>query len=99
MWKNDDHRLTLVGHYIGGYDNDDDIDPDTMKPSEVDAWITFDLTYQYTLLDVVGKETLLSLGVLNLTDEDPPRVQGTSYDLFTHDPRGRLLYAKLTQTF
>ena len=40
----------------------------------------------------------LGAGVLNLTDRDPPAVQGfLGYDSRTHDPRGRLWYVELNR--
>jgi len=50
--------------------------------------------------DLIGDATTVRVGVLNLTDADPPFVDTINgYDFETHDPRGRLLYAKLTQEF
>lgn len=43
-------------------------------------------------------EAEVTIGALNIFDEDPPEVGGTSnefgYDTKTHDPRGRLLFAR-----
>jgi iron complex outermembrane receptor protein len=40
------------------------------------------------------------VGVINLLDQDPPFVELLGgYDVYTHDPRGRTFYARLTQEF
>ena len=99
-WATQSHRVGLTVHFISSYDDDGNLDPDTMEPVEIESWTTLDLTYGYTLLDTIGRSTTLRLGVLNLLDQDPPPVETTlAHDPQTHDPRGRLIYAKIEQEF
>jgi hypothetical protein len=96
----DDHAFNVAVHYIHGYEDDGAPDPGTGAFPDVDAYVTLDFTYGYTFRDVIGDATTIRVGVLNLTDADPPFVDTINgYDFETHDPRGRLLYAKLTQEF
>jgi iron complex outermembrane recepter protein len=96
----DDHVFNFVVHYIGGYEDDGAPDPETGAFPDVDPFLTLDFTYGYTFRELIGESTTLRVGVRNLTDADPPFVDTTNgYDYEIHDPRGRLLYAKLTQEF
>src|SRR5690606_29975388 len=63
----------------------------------IDDHLTLDLLYQYDF-SLTGTESLtLALGVVNLTDEDPPEAfLFNGYDSTLHDPRGRLVYGKIT---
>jgi len=66
----------------------------------IDAWLTLDLQYQLKIEETEDLSTTLKVGVINLLDSDPPAVNiGYGYDFTTHDPRGRMLYARLTQEF
>lgn len=64
---------------------------------KVDSNLTFDLQMGYK----VTKDGLLTLGIVNLTDEDPPFANGEveGYDYATHDPRGRVYNLKLNYLF
>jgi hypothetical protein len=42
------------------------------------------------------------VGVNNVVGSNPPKLSAATnfgYDIYTHDPRGRLLYANLTHKF
>jgi iron complex outermembrane recepter protein len=108
-WNDERHSVAVVVHYISGYENDSKTDPDSSEISAsdpqyelvpIDANVTIDLSYGYTLKDMIGQATTLRIGVVNLLDQDPPRVDVlAAYDILTHDPRGRTFYARLTQEF
>jgi outer membrane receptor protein involved in Fe transport len=101
-WLYDGHALNFTLHYIGTLEDPLESDPKTGELDITPAWVTLDFTYGYTLKDTIGTATTFRLGVLNLLDEDPPLVDGSSsggFNPLTHDPRGRMLYAKLTQEF
>ena len=96
-----DHSLALITRFISGVENNQDLDTATGKVGEIDPFTTFDLQYGYTILDWVGTETNLRLGVINVLDSDPPSVPTAvwGYNAGLHDPRGRIIYAKLSQQF
>ena len=94
---------SAIGHYIDGFDDDAAANADGSL-DEVDAMITFDLQYGYTLSDTVGKELTFRIGMYNVFDTIPPPVSSaglslTGYEARAHDPRGRMVYAKLIQEF
>jgi len=94
------HSLTATGHYISGYE--DDVEPNADGSLDwVDAWVTIDLQYAYSLRDVIGKELILRVGCANLLDRQPSHVNGVAaaYDVETHEPRGRMLYAEMSAEF
>jgi len=99
-WSYSGHSASLVTHYISSYEDDVDPRPDGTFDT-ISAWVTFDAQYGYTLKDVIGRELTLRVGVLNLLDAAPPKVNGltSSYDYTLHDPRGRMLYASLASQF
>ena len=69
----------------------DDVDPRADGSfSTISAWVTFDAQYSYTIKNWLGRELTTRVGVYNLADADPPRVNGptTSYDYTLADPRG-----------
>ncbi len=48
----------------------------------------------------MSQESTLTLGVKNITNEDPPiqNVDG-GYDYFVHDPLGRVFYGRYVMSF
>jgi iron complex outermembrane receptor protein len=94
------HAVSFITHYISSYL--DDVNPRADGSFDtISAWITFDLQYSYTVKNWIGQELTTRVGVYNLADADPPHVNGTStsYDYTLHDPRGRMVYAKLIAQF
>jgi outer membrane receptor protein involved in Fe transport len=66
---------------------------------EIDSHTTLDLMYQYEMPPFWGIEndSVLQLGVINATDEDPPIVnKENGIESQVHDPRGRLYYLRYT---
>jgi iron complex outermembrane recepter protein len=97
VWSLQGHAVSLIGHYVSAYD--DDVQPlPTGELSVIPAVFTLDLEYGYTLKDVIGDRLTLQVGCENVFDKLPPRVNGapTGYDAETHDPRGRIFFAKLS---
>jgi len=93
-WANERHGVSAFVRYIDSY-VDDEVDlgqgPAFFRP--IDSHATIDA--QYTLELRAERAPLLTFGAINLTDEDPPRVQTSGgYDSKVHDPRGRMFYAK-----
>ncbi|HET6337423.1 MAG TPA: TonB-dependent receptor, partial [Polyangiales bacterium] len=98
-WTLGPHTATVVVHFISGYRDDADADPSPRTDyRSIAAFTTFDLHYEARLDEGAGYKTTFRLGLLNALDSDPPTVNaGFGYDVFTHDPRGRMFYARLTQ--
>ena len=65
---------------------------DRFLDSSVDSWITADAQYTYSFGDLKYlSDASVTIGVQNLTNEEPPFVPViTGYDGTLHDPRGRL---------
>jgi iron complex outermembrane receptor protein len=99
-WSYLGHSASFITHFISGYKDDVNPNPDGSFDS-ISPWVTFDIQYGYTLKNFIGKELTARIGLYNLFDADPPKVNGltTSYDYTLHDPRGRMLFAKLSVQF
>ena len=66
-WFSGNHTARLGLNYIDGYDNDQG------NNAPVDSWTTLDAMYSYTFAGLIGDgDTTLSVGINNITDEDPP---------------------------
>jgi len=70
-----------------------------------DLW-TFDLQAGYAFKDTkydLLNNVRLVVGVLNVTDEDPPFSDSSNdtagYDTSIHDPRGRFWYVQVSKKF
>jgi outer membrane receptor protein involved in Fe transport len=99
-WSYLGHSASFITHFISGYQDDVNPRPDGSFDS-ISPWVTFDAQYSYTLKNFIGKELTARIGVYNLFDADPPRVNGltSSYDYTLHDPRGRMVFAKMIAQF
>lgn len=64
----------------------------------IDDHLTIDLQYSYRIEEVFGTPgPTITLGVINLTNEEPPSIDdGLGYDSKLHDPRGRVLYGRMS---
>ena len=101
-WTLEGHTAGLAVHFISGYTDDFDSDPDPMVEGyrDIDAWTTLDLQYGYRIDEGEDLATTIKVGCNNVLGSDPPEVDtGFGYDVLTHDARGRLLYARLIQEF
>jgi iron complex outermembrane receptor protein len=96
-WTMDGHTAAVIGNYIGSYKDD----ASTAPPfRDVESWLTFDLQYSLRIEETEHFATTIKIGVINLLDQDPPELlAGLGYDVMLHDPRGRMLYARLIQEF
>jgi outer membrane receptor protein involved in Fe transport len=96
-WTSAGHSATVLTHFISGYTNDD---PEARVSQAISPWATLDLQYGYKLDEGDGVATTFTAGVTNVFDTDPPKLDaGYGYDVFVHDPRGRVIYGRLTQEF
>jgi outer membrane receptor protein involved in Fe transport len=94
-WQRGSHGVNVYLNHIDSY-LDDEGGPQALET--IGSFLTVDAQYNYRFGGDRGPT--VSLGSINLFDEDPPRVTTNGgYDSKVHDPRGRLLYAKATFTF
>jgi iron complex outermembrane recepter protein len=98
-WQRDRHALNGFVRYIDSYVDDEvDLGQGAAFFRTVESQVTVDAQYALTLR-AAGAPTL-SFGLINMFDEDPPRVATSGgYDSKVHDPRGRLWYAKAVFKF
>jgi outer membrane receptor protein involved in Fe transport len=99
-YQNGIHQGTLVARYVADYE--DAIPPTPASAGvpgccgnldEIDEQWTFDAHY---ILSLMEERAIVSLSVINLTDEDPPlAATDLNYDPFSHDARGIIFKAGL----
>lgn len=101
-WQNDQHSASIYARHIGGYE---DRTPNNDYDS-IDSFTVFDVNYSFSMIGAFGDGTTnLSIGVNNLTDEEPPAIDRNSangrraFDSLVHDPRGRIVYARVKHSF
>ena len=62
----------------------------------IDDMVTVDVHYTYSVTDALD----LSLSVINVADEDPPKApHEQGYDAFSHSPMGRVTTAAFKYSF
>lgn len=101
-WKTDGYSANLFGRYISSYDDDQNTDPTTGKFREIDSHVTIDAQFNIDLGAMFETDSnyVLTLGGINITDQDPPQVfTNSGFDSKVHDPRGRQIYARLAVQF
>ena len=90
-WQSGAHSVNAFARYISSYDDDQN------AGEEVGSHTTFDAQYKLRVSELLDSDVTdgvtLTLGAINITDEDPPQVfTNGGFDSKVHDPRGRLLY-------
>ena len=97
-WSNERHQANLIVRHISSYDERLGGD----ETASIDSWTVLDAQYSYRFPVFDDNEASVTLGILNLTDEDPPEVQGNlnefGYDTKVHDARGAVWYARFVYT-
>jgi len=94
-WQRGSHSANVYLNYIDSYVDDEGGE---LALETIDSHVTVDAQYNFQFARAHGPR--LSVGAINLFDEDPPRVTTNGgYDSKVHDPRGRLLYAKASFSF
>lgn len=92
-WSIEGHSASVIARYISGYQDDD-------NARHIADNVTFDVQYSYEvpqLWDEYQSPTI-SIGAINVLDQDPPRVAtDPGFDSKVHSPLGRVLYVKLKQ--
>jgi len=94
-WQRANHSANVYLNHIDSYLDDED---GPLALETIGSYLTVDAQYNYRFGGDRGPT--ISIGAINLFDEDPPRVTTNGgYDSKVHDPRGRLLYARATFNF
>lgn len=99
-WRMEAYSANLFVRYVSAYD--DDQNPTDTGFREIDSHVTFDAQLNVDLGALWETETdyILTIGGLNITDEDPPQVfTNSGFDSKVHDPRGRQIYARIAVEF
>jgi len=101
-WRKDRHALSATVRYIDGYD--DDTAQSALRASfiggtaeKIDSMTTVDMQYNFEMPEFgfLSDGSVLTLGIKNVFNEEPPLVNvDGAFDPFTHDPRGRIFYAR-----
>ncbi len=100
-WSKDRHSVNLQINHVDEYD--DDLPQSALRGSfigfapTIDSHTTADAQYSVQLpaFSFQSEGSTLTLGVKNLTNEEPPLLNNDgAYDPFTHDPRGRIWYMR-----
>ncbi len=87
------HQGNISVRYIGEYSDDQSGLP-------VEAQTTVDARYSLNLDNLVGQGSTLTIGAVNIFDEDPPQLESRPlFDTEVHDPRGRQFYVNVRQSF
>lgn len=96
-WATGPHQVVALAHYVSSYTND----RTGITDASIDSQTTFDLQYNVELDGLTGVgPTKLSFGVINVADEAPPLAQlNLGFDPMVHDPRGRVFYLGINQSF
>ncbi|HEY3487159.1 MAG TPA: TonB-dependent receptor, partial [Gammaproteobacteria bacterium] len=96
-WSLDRHAVNAFSRFIDSYNNDQLYDGQPRNET-IDAQTTLDIQYSYRFqaFGWADDDMTISVGGINITDEDPPHVATNGgYDSKVHDPRGALYYLKL----
>ena len=99
-WINGAHHASLTARHIAGYKTTR-ANPPAGYSQNIDSQLTWDAQYNYQL-SATSLDTQITLGILNLTGEEPPLVWDSvnfSYDTRQHDARGRMAYVRLKFAF
>ncbi|MBL8645181.1 MAG: TonB-dependent receptor [Rhodospirillaceae bacterium] len=92
-WALDGHSAYMMLRFISAYDDDQNAN------RRIKSQTTLDLQYGHSFKGNLlgeGRNVALSIGALNVFNQDPPNViTNAGYDSKIHDPRGRVLYVRL----
>lgn len=109
-WSNDAYSANIFVRYISSYDDDQNCADGSPIAAgcgsaglkEVDSHVTYDAQFNIDVSALLDTQTnyLLTVGGINLTDENPPQLfTNSGFDSKVHDPRGRQLYVRLAVEF
>jgi iron complex outermembrane receptor protein len=109
-WTSGMHSANIFARFVSSYDDDQNCSGGTLVTAagcaegfkEVDSHVTYDAQYNVNLGGLFNTQNnyVLSIGAINLTDEEPPQVfTNSGFDSKVHDPRGRQIYARMAIEF
>lgn len=109
-WNNGAYSANFFARYISAYDDDQNCADGSAIAAgcagaglkEVDSHVTYDAQVNIDVSALLDTETnyLLTIGGINLTDENPPQLfTNSGFDSKVHDPRGRQLYVRFAAEF
>ncbi len=99
-FTNDTHDARFYVRHIGGMDDDQVIGG--VENGDIDSQTTVDAQYSLNLGGILdgADGSNLQVGVINLFDKKPPFVATNGgFESRTHDPRGRMVYARIQARF
>ena len=94
------HSINAFLRYIDSMRNDQLVNG--LPVGKIKSMTTVDLQYNFNLEGMFdgGERTTFSVGLINAFDKRPPAVPTNGgFESRTHDPRGRLLYFRLSTGF
>ena len=92
-WSNDNHMVNVSVRYITDYTDD-------QAMLTIDSQTTLDARYSYMFSGAGSSEYTLTLGAVNIFNEDPPTIDDRPlFDNEVHDPRGRQVYLSGKMSF
>lgn len=102
-WVGDSQRASINVNYISSYETSIALPAGLNESSTIDSFTTIDAQYSTTFSVTDTTDTTITLGINNITDEEPPRVfngfGNLSYDPKQHNPLGRVFYARAKVAF
>ena len=86
-WTRGNHYARATVRHLPKVEEDSTVNVDTSE----EAFTTVDLLYSYSLAELFGGDAVFTLGIGNVTDEEPPIQDGNLPTVNTtlYDPRGR----------
>ena len=99
-WTQGQHAANAYLRFVDSYTDDQvAFGQGPAAFTSIDSHLTVDANYSYQF-DFANFSPIVTVGAINLLDEDPPRVATNGgYDSKVHDPRGRLWYVKAAVQF
>ena len=108
-WESDAFSANIFARYVDSYSDDQNCADGnafsaacTQGYKAIESHMTWDAQVNIDLGSLFETEEayILSIGGINLTDENPPQVfTNAGFDSKVHDPRGRQIYARLAIEF
>ena len=99
-WERGNHSASMVVYYVDSYKTGRPVPASAQAlgfNSGISNWRTIDLSYNYNF-NLGDTQAVFTLGGKNVFDKEAPRVYDAanfSYDPKHHDPRGRMLFARV----
>lgn len=101
MWGLGNHSVQSLLRYTDGYDNDQTPNAGTPAKPNIESFIAWDLSYNFSLGERWGmKDSSVGIGVNNVMDEAAPYVPDGNHTLSSiYDYSGRHYWLRLKASF